>query len=68
MDTFDFGTRQVGEEMEHVYIIKNVGSIDHMPFTSVGIPAFTFIQDPVDYESRTHTRTRTKARTYCPMT
>jgi len=25
-----------------------------MPFTSVGIPAFTFIQDPVDYESRTH--------------
>ena len=27
-ETFDFGTRQVGEEMEHVYIIKNVGSID----------------------------------------
>jgi Zn-dependent M28 family amino/carboxypeptidase len=34
--------------------ILNQGSSDHMPFTSVGIPAFTFIQDPIDYESRTH--------------
>ncbi len=34
--------------------IKNVGSTDHMPISSVGIPAFTFIQDPVEYESRTH--------------
>jgi carboxypeptidase Q len=34
--------------------ILNRGSSDHMPFTSVGIPAFTFLQDPIDYESRTH--------------
>ena len=34
--------------------IANVGSTDHMPISSVGIPAFTFIQDPLDYESRTH--------------
>jgi Zn-dependent M28 family amino/carboxypeptidase len=34
--------------------IANVGSTDHMPFTSVGIPAFTFIQDPVAYETLTH--------------
>jgi carboxypeptidase Q len=34
--------------------IKNVGSTDHMPFASVGIPAFTFMQDPADYETRTH--------------
>ena len=34
--------------------INNTGSTDHMPFTSVGIPAFTFIQDPIDYETRTH--------------
>lgn len=34
--------------------IKNVGSTDHMPFVSVGIPAFTFIQDPLDYDTRTH--------------
>jgi hypothetical protein len=34
--------------------LENKGSTDHMPFVSVGIPAFTFIQDPIDYESRTH--------------
>ena len=34
--------------------IANKGSTDHMPFVSVGIPAFTFIQDPIDYETRTH--------------
>jgi carboxypeptidase Q len=34
--------------------LKNVGSTDHMPFVSVGIPAFTFIQDPIDYHTRTH--------------
>ena len=34
--------------------LRNEGSTDHMPFVSVGIPAFTFIQDPIDYESRTH--------------
>jgi hypothetical protein len=37
----------------HLTII-NQGSTDLMPFTSVGIPAFNFIQDPIDYESRTH--------------
>ena len=34
--------------------IANKGSTDHMPFTAVGIPAFTFLQDPIDYETRTH--------------
>jgi len=34
--------------------IANVGSTDHMPISAIGIPAFTFIQDPLDYETRTH--------------
>lgn len=34
--------------------LKNAGSTDHMPFVAVGIPAFTFIQDPLDYHTRTH--------------
>ncbi|HEU4641351.1 MAG TPA: M20/M25/M40 family metallo-hydrolase [Gemmatimonadaceae bacterium] len=34
--------------------IANTGSTDHMPFTAVGIPAFEFIQDPLDYETLTH--------------
>jgi carboxypeptidase Q len=34
--------------------ILNTGSTDHMSFVGVGLPAFQFIQDPVDYDSRTH--------------
>jgi len=33
---------------------SNTGSTDHMPFEALGLPAFQFIQDPLDYESRTH--------------
>jgi Zn-dependent M28 family amino/carboxypeptidase len=34
--------------------LANTGSTDHMPFTAVGIPAFTFLQDPLHYETVTH--------------
>jgi len=34
--------------------LHNTGSTDHLSFDAVGIPGFQFIQDPVDYESRTH--------------
>ena len=34
--------------------VANTGSTDHMSFVAVGLPAFEFIQDPVDYETRTH--------------
>jgi carboxypeptidase Q len=34
--------------------IENRGSTDHIAFTGVGIPGFNSIQDPIDYESRTH--------------
>jgi len=30
------------------------GGSDHMSFENVGVPAFPFIQDPLDYETRTH--------------
>jgi Zn-dependent M28 family amino/carboxypeptidase len=33
---------------------KNTGATDHMPFEALGLPAFQFIQDPLDYETRTH--------------
>ncbi len=33
---------------------RNTGSTDHVSFDNVGIPAFQFIQDPMDYSSRTH--------------
>lgn len=34
--------------------IRNTGSTDHVSFDAVGIPGFQFIQDPLDYGSRTH--------------
>jgi len=34
--------------------IRNTGSTDHMSFDAVGLPAFQFIQDPLEYSSRTH--------------
>jgi carboxypeptidase Q len=33
---------------------SNIGSTDHSMFDMVGIPAFQFIQDPMEYETRTH--------------
>lgn len=34
--------------------IRNTGSTDHVVFDGVGLPAFQFIQDPLEYGSRTH--------------
>lgn len=34
--------------------IRNTGGTDHLPFDAVGLPAFQFIQDPVEYMTRTH--------------
>ncbi|HEV7764141.1 MAG TPA: M20/M25/M40 family metallo-hydrolase [Thermoanaerobaculia bacterium] len=34
--------------------MRNTGSTDHVPFDEVGVPAFQFIQDEVEYRSRTH--------------
>jgi carboxypeptidase Q len=33
---------------------RNTGGTDHLSFDAVGIPGFQFIQDNLDYESRTH--------------
>lgn len=34
--------------------IKNTGGTDHLSFDSLGLPGFQFIQDPIDYDTRTH--------------
>jgi carboxypeptidase Q len=34
--------------------IRNTGGTDHLSFDAVGLPAFQFIQDPIEYNSRTH--------------
>lgn len=33
---------------------SNTGSTDHISFDAVGIPGFQFIQDPLEYNTRTH--------------
>lgn len=34
--------------------LKHTGGTDHLSFDDVGLPAFQFIQDPLDYETITH--------------
>jgi len=34
--------------------IANTGGTDHLSFDSVGLPGFQFIQDEIEYDSRTH--------------
>jgi Zn-dependent M28 family amino/carboxypeptidase len=37
-----------------VVTIRNTGGTDHQSFDRVGLPGFQFIQDPMDYDTRTH--------------
>ena len=34
--------------------LSRTGGTDHMSFDGIGLPGFQFIQDPVEYETRTH--------------
>jgi carboxypeptidase Q len=34
--------------------ISNTGGTDHQSFDAVGLPGFQFIQDPIEYSTRTH--------------
>ena len=37
-----------------VITARNTGGTDHQSFVAVGLPGFQFIQDPMDYDTRTH--------------
>ena len=34
--------------------LNNTGSTDHIAFDAIGLPGFQFIQDPIEYSTRTH--------------
>ena len=34
--------------------MRNTGGTDHLSFDAAGIPGFQFIQDPMEYDTRTH--------------
>jgi hypothetical protein len=42
----DLGARSIS--------IRNTGGTDHLSFDAVGLPGFQFIQDSLEYETRTH--------------
>jgi carboxypeptidase Q len=37
-----------------VITIRNTGGTDHLSYDALGLPGFQFIQDPMDYDTRTH--------------
>jgi carboxypeptidase Q len=34
--------------------LNNTGGTDHLSFDGIGLPGFQFIQDPIEYDTRTH--------------
>jgi hypothetical protein len=38
--------------------LSNTGSTDHIPFDDIGLPGFQFIQDDIEYNTRTHHSTQ----------
>ena len=38
--------------------IANTGGTDHLPFDEIGVPGFQFIQDEIEYGTRTHHSTQ----------
>jgi carboxypeptidase Q len=43
-----------GDPAAQTLTIQNTGGTDHQSFDGVGLPGFQFIQDPIEYDSRTH--------------
>jgi carboxypeptidase Q len=43
-----------GDPTAQTITIDNTGGTDHQSFDAIGLPGFQFIQDPLEYEARTH--------------
>ena len=50
---FEAWMKPFGDRM-HTLTIRNTGGTDHLSFDAVGIPGFQFIQDEIEYGTRTH--------------
>ena len=46
--------RPFAEEGAGTLTLRNAGGTDHLSFDAIGLPAFQFIQDPLEYGTRTH--------------
>ncbi len=43
-----------GDPAAQTITINNTGGTDHLSFDAIGLPGFQFLQDPLEYETRTH--------------
>ncbi len=43
-----------GDPAAQTITIENTGGTDHQSFDGINLPGFQFIQDPLEYEARTH--------------
>lgn len=46
--------KAVNDPTAQTLTIENTSGTDHLAFDGVGLPGFQFIQDPVEYSTRTH--------------
>ncbi len=46
--------REFNDPTAQTISISNTGGTDHLSFDNAGLPGFQFIQDPLDYDTRTH--------------
>ena len=53
-NVFNEWLKSFGDEEANTVTISNTGGTDHQSFDAVGIPGFQFIQDPIEYDTRTH--------------
>jgi hypothetical protein len=37
-----------------IVTLENTGGTDHLSFDRIGLPGFQFVQDPIEYDTRTH--------------
>ncbi len=44
----------IGDPTAQTLTLRNTGSTDHVSFDQVGLPAFQFIQDQIEYSTLTH--------------
>jgi carboxypeptidase Q len=54
MPIFQEWLNQFKDSTAKTVTISNTGSTDHASFDAVGIPGFQFIQDAIEYDTRTH--------------
>lgn len=50
----DFDPSKDTDMSAYTLSASNTGGTDHLAFDGVGLPGFQFIQDPVEYSTRTH--------------